>query len=645
MSIAQFFRSAAGRAAVIMAAAFLVGLRLLVFWGARSDLALGDSVGASDVEPVIWLGVAQYFVLSLCFELAALLILWWLSRRGRLALWIARSALAVLLWVNLAGTMVFVVLRTYAKGFQLIGLSLPEMRSVVAAYITPLTILGLLIPVGIALLFGHDSARPEVPSAVKRSKTRRDILLAAVTVIALSGAFQLIHRPTRYPSIAHSPATLLFIHSLPQAEVTAAVGKPFPEDWSPARGLAARWSGLRDIDRKFNVVVLILESVRSDVFWPSPQAPPMPHLAALGPHTAVFTRAYAHEPLSIKGLESLLFGIYPAPFWESLAGRNEQIALDSVPERWRRLGLRTAFVGHGEIPFIGEREFLKQRGFSEVLDGRDLQRIDPQYNDRTLVQALDRFIASAPNDRFGAFLWPHHTHMPYQLPAPINNRHPPNSFEAYRDAVEFLDLVIGDVASMLERRGLIQDTVVVLVADHGESFAEHPESSRGHGDWLFEATAHVPLIFINPKLFHDERDDRIVQQKDVGATLAWLAGDDRADLNVGSSVFFQKSSESAYLISHLDTSSLRGALVRGRLKYVFREAVEGLPDDDRLFDLSADPGETKNLWRDRISEGQQLKARYFGWLSYWNQRWMAVQLGKVADRTWLNSTLLDRKTP
>ncbi len=638
--IARFFGRTGGRWAVAMAAAFLIGLRLLAFHGARSDLALNEPLESLKREPWLFLGVAQYFVLSLSFELGSLLLLGWLARRGRIGRWSARIALALLLWVNLAGTMVFLVLRTYAKGFQLTGLSFREMQSVVLAFVTPLTLAALLAPVGMVLLFGRGPSRQ--PGA-KRSGAR--LPLVALGLVAFAAAAQLVRDPTRFPSIAHSPATLLFVRTLPQAGVTASMGKAAAEDWIPAQKLAGSWAGLGEVERHFNIVVVVLESVRAEVFWPSAQAPPLPRLAALAPHAAVFTRAYAHEPLSIKGLEALLFGIYPAPFWESLAGGKERIALDSVPERWSRLGMRTAFIGYGEIPFIGERDFLRQRGFSEVFEGRDLQRIDAQYNDRTLVRALDRFISAAPESRFGAFLWPHHTHMPYQLPPPMANLHPANSIEAYRDAVASQDLVIGDLDALLERRGLKENTVIVLVADHGESFGEHAESARGHGDWLFEATAHVPLIFINPLLFHGERDERIVQQKDVAATIAWLAGDAHPDLNVGSTVFFQKPSEAAYLLSHLDTSSLRGALVRGRLKYVFREASEGLPDDDRLFDIISDPAETANLWRDRPIEARQMKERYFGWLSYWNQRWLTVQLStQVSDRRWMDATLLGRKT-
>ena len=94
----------------------------------------------------------------------------------------------------------------------------------------------------------------------------------------------------------------------------------------------------------------------------------------------------------------------------------------------------------------------------------------------------------------------------------------------------------------------------MLVGDHGEAFEEHPEQGHlGHGDWLFEQSVHIPLIFWSPTLFHGERDDRLVQQKDVAATLSWLAGDARPTLSFGQSVFFfAKPTESVYLSSHPD---------------------------------------------------------------------------------------------
>src|SRR5712692_11191902 len=250
MFATRFFGARGGTAAVLMAGTFLVGLRVLAFHSMRSDLALDQPLSELIREPIVLLGVLQHFVLSLCFELAVLVALCWLVRKGRVGRWASRAALAVLLWINIAGTMVFLVLRTYAKGFQLTGLSFREMGSVVVAFVTPLVVLGLLAPIGIASLFGREPGKP----VAKRGSTR--FLLLALGLVAFAGAFQLIRNPTRYPSIAHSPATVLFIRALPRAEVAASLGRPVFEDWLPARDLAAPWKPLGEVERKFNIVVV-----------------------------------------------------------------------------------------------------------------------------------------------------------------------------------------------------------------------------------------------------------------------------------------------------------------------------------------------------------------------------------------------------
>jgi arylsulfatase A-like enzyme len=167
--------------------------------------------------------------------------------------------------------------------------------------------------------------------------------------------------------------------------------------------------------------------------------------------------------------------------------------------------------------------------------------------------------------------------------------------------------------------------VVVLVGDHGESFGEHPASGLGHGAWLFDETAHVPLVFVNPRLFHGERDPRIVQQKDVAATLAWLAGDARPQLNVGSAVFYQRSSTTAYLANRYDPSNHRGGLVRGSESFVIGWATQRDIPPGKLFDLEADPGEMVDLSARDPQRLLALRQRYFGWLETWTDRWMVLE--------------------
>jgi hypothetical protein len=622
-------------AALLLVALFLVALRGVVFASDGVGFPVKELLAAWQRDPAGASGVVQLFVTSLCFELLTLLLLCRLARGGAAARWAARGGLLALLWLNLVGTQVFMIINTYAKGFQLSGLSLPELGRMAGGYLGPWTLVALALPVGICLLFAREGSVER-----QRPALRMRVLLLLLTLAAGGAVFRLVRYPLGVPAVAHSPLTLLLVNSLPEQLGHMPRGQPAPEDWAPSTRLAPAWQALGDAPRDFNVVVVVLESVRASVFWPSPDAPPMPHLAALEPHTAVFTRAYAHEPLSTKGLESLLFGIYPSPYWETAGGKFPDIPLDSVGERWAALGLRNAFLGFNEVPFMGESGFLTRRGFSYYSTRKELSELETPAQDRTLVKALDRFIDTAPGQRFGAILWPHHPHLPYQFPPPMENAHPPNSFAAYRDAVAYQDVVLGDLVEMLKRRGLFERTVIVLVADHGEAFREHPEAGLAHGDRLFDMSVHIPLVFINPRLFHGERDDRVVQQKDVAATLAWLAGDARPVLNAGSTVFHEHASETAYLISHLDVASMRGALVRGRLKYMYVAPMGTGPADERLYDVVADPGERHDLWEERQEEGRALKARYFGWLQYWGERWGSVEhSGALKDREALQRQL------
>lgn len=238
--------------------------------------------------------------------------------------------------------------------------------------------------------------------------------------------------------------------------------------------------------------------------------------------------------------------------------------------RWSELGLRTGFFGHGEIPAIGEAPFLHAHGFQSYVGGNELRLLEAHPSDRTLVTAFSHFLDEPQANRFGVLLWPHGTHLPYAVPG---SKMRPATLGAYRESVTALDGILGAVFDALATHGHTEDTVVVLVGDHGESFGEHPASGLGHGAWLFEETAHVPLVLLNARLFHGERDGRIVQQKDIAATVDWLAGDSRTQLNLGSSIFQERASETAYLINRYDASEIRGGMVRSTDGFVIGRAT------------------------------------------------------------------------
>ncbi|HKK71289.1 MAG TPA: sulfatase [Candidatus Krumholzibacteria bacterium] len=82
----------------------------------------------------------------------------------------------------------------------------------------------------------------------------------------------------------------------------------------------------------------------------------------------------------------------------------------------------------------------------------------------------------------------------------------------YDATIRQVDLEIGLILELLQRRDLLRDTLVVIVADHGEEFLDHAEEGRawnhdprgiwgiGHGHTLFEEQLHVPLVLMGPRV-------------------------------------------------------------------------------------------------------------------------------------------------
>lgn len=626
--------------AVVLTALYLLVLRILVFSFGSAGLGQGDLWSRVVETPVVAVGLLAWLASSLCFELVFLFALVALSR-ARPTRWLARVLLLAMLWLNLAATQVFIALRTYAKGFQLLGLNASEAVAMVVGALTPITVAGLLAAVVLAWVWGHPDSLERAPV------TRRTGVLLGLLVLTAGGVVtrQLL-APAQTVAFAHSPLTLLFVRYLPLNLSSLPVGPAAVDDWAPSTTLAPKWAGLEKEKRDFNVVLVGLESVRFDSFWPSANAPPMPRLAALAPRSAVFSRAYAHVPFTTKAIESLVFGIYPAPVWETVGDASRKsIALETTGGRLRALGMRTAFISTVPI-FDDDQRFFSAHGFDEVLGPEALKAIDSELDDRALVPALEGFLDRGGGQRrFAAMLWTRHTHVPYVLPKGKGTK-AASSKAAYLEAIASEDEVIGDLVAMLERKGHGEDTVVVLLGDHGQSFNEHPESGTQHGNWLFETNTHVPLVLLNPRLFHGEVDDRLVQQKDVAASLPWLAGDERPQLNHGTALFFQRKDASAYVMAHMDVSRLRGAVIHGPWKFHFQEASEGVREENRLYDVLRDPEENVNLWDAHRAEGEALKGRYFGWLRHFTERWMALdQSGKLEDPKAVRRLLLDEGTP
>lgn len=165
---------------------------------------------------------------------------------------------------------------------------------------------------------------------------------------------------------------------------------------------------------------------------------------------------------------------------------------------------------------------------------------------------------------------------------------------AYYGAISFVDEQIGSVLETLADTGLAEDTIILLIGDHGEMLGER-------GLWykmnFFEGGARIPMIVAAPGRFAPRRVAESVSLVDLLPTLIDLAGgdDDTATPRDGTSLMPHLAGAQGpdlVLGEYLGEGAIAPIVMirRGPFKFIHSPA-----DPDQLFDLSADPDELVNL--------------------------------------------------
>ena len=198
-----------------------------------------------------------------------------------------------------------------------------------------------------------------------------------------------------------------------------------------------------------------------------------------------------------------------------------------------------------KLAFSQFRPYLKH-----VWKWLDTARKRAAVVNRELVDWLAR--RRQPEPPFFAFLNYYDAHSPYQLlpgrmhrfgAAAIDNRQrdllqrwaedeksglTPQEVEfavnAYDECVADLDEQLGLLFDELDRQGILEQTWLIVTADHGESFGEHA-GVFCHGNSLYQTEVHVPLLIVPPR---GQRRRAVVNEtvslRDVAATVVDVLG-------------------------------------------------------------------------------------------------------------------------
>ncbi|MBL7646344.1 MAG: sulfatase-like hydrolase/transferase [Candidatus Hydrogenedentes bacterium] len=171
---------------------------------------------------------------------------------------------------------------------------------------------------------------------------------------------------------------------------------------------------------------------------------------------------------------------------------------------------------------------------------------------------------------------------------------------AYIGEIEYLDAALGDFFAGLKERGLYDDALIVLTADHGEEFHEH--GGWWHGQTLYDEQTHVPFIVKLPgKARAGEVNTHLARNLDLAPTFLHFAGLEKGAMMQGQSLFDAAGEFTNAAIGYSYAENNFEGIVLQAVRTTAHKVIRANEGNKRglpaiaLYDMAADTTEQTNL--------------------------------------------------
>ena len=245
---------------------------------------------------------------------------------------------------------------------------------------------------------------------------------------------------------------------------------------------------------ELNVLLVVIDAMRADALTPEIA----PRLAGLARGAIEFDRHYSGGNSSRAGMFSLFYAI-PATYFDEFAGRAQApVLMDVIRQHGYELGIfasspiyrlvdldRTAFA-HIPNLRLETRSGEGSSGRDRVLTGEWIEWLNQRDQARPFFGFLyyNAAVSIEPPAGYHPAIPP-----PTRASAALRSRN-----EEYLRAVHYDDSLLGQVLDDLERRKLLDRTIVIVTSDHGIEFDENGLGFKGHGTSYSDYQMLTPLV-------------------------------------------------------------------------------------------------------------------------------------------------------
>jgi len=250
--------------------------------------------------------------------------------------------------------------------------------------------------------------------------------------------------------------------------------------------------------KRFNVIFIFIDAVRADHLsaygYGKSTSPNLEKLAARG---CIFDNAFTPSPSTYQAVPKFMQSTY----W------------DAHLQTWTEV---LAHNGYDTVLFPGRRAATLYR---RIKDPRMISSARTGNLRESVDAVIDKFSKSAPDRPLCAYLYGFEPHFPYKPRSDFNFG--PTQADRYDGELAYADHQLGRLFDWLDQSGAINNTIIVVMSDHGESLGER--NVYKHNAQLYNEQMRVPIIFYAPNLPPRRLTD-YVSTIDLGSTILNAVG-------------------------------------------------------------------------------------------------------------------------
>ncbi|MGQ9648808.1 MAG: sulfatase family protein [Phycisphaerae bacterium] len=490
----------------------------------------------------------------------------------------------------------------------------------------------------------HASSAQATP--VKRPLRLAGSMSGVLAVVAGLIVVQLCTRPSEALTAVFRSSPPLRAFNVARLVIGTDLMGPIPTTFGPAIMSEAEYQSAMGKPRQPapNVILILLESVSASALHCYGYAKPdvSPNMDRLAAEGTLFEHCVSPASFSTYSVVSIMTSLSMLRAADNDHFSNVLFPFLGLPRALKLAGYALAIFSSGNEAFDRINHFTPPSDYDIYFthdtwgqEKADCMRMD----DRHAVGHFEQWLGGRSDPRpFYCSFYLQSTHFNYEVPEPWFSYYQPVPplysngdgiiyipadvvpllRNQYDNAMRYSDHWVGRIREVLAKAGALDNSVIVIVGDHGEAFMQH--GLARHGVHLWEEMIHVPLIvWVGPAVRQalpyalPSRVSDSVSGLDIAPTVAGLVGIQPHPSWQGVDILSPGySGRDRPIFSVLQFTQWMECVTLDKWKYIY-----DLSDVNKfLFDLNSDPGERNNLLTQEPQRAAALHAMLAGWHTY-----------------------------